>query len=163
MGVPSYLAGGRVLCGSDIPPLAPVVKIVTLPPQPCLRAADTEGVQQALQRYGAEVAMRERMLGPFHVQTELALKHLVLLHRQFDNEHLDASLRKLVEIAVGTDGEGSHKHTWPVLRLFPPCALISHAQGSSGVVDNMPFAWRGHTKSLATRARPRPDLAVWLE
>ena len=24
---------------------------------------------------------------------------------------------------------------WPVLRLFPPCALISHAQGSSGVVD----------------------------
>ena len=23
----------------------------------------------------------------------------------------------------------------PVLRLFPPCALISHAQGSSGVVD----------------------------
>ena len=26
---------------------------------------------------------------------------------------------------------------WPVLRLFPPCALIAHAQGSSGVVDNM--------------------------
>ena len=51
----------------------------------------------------------------------------------------------------------------PVLRLFPPCALISHAQGSSGVVGNMPFAWRGHTKSLATRARPSPDLAVWLE
>ena len=50
-----------------------------------------------------------------------------------------------------------------VLRLFPPCALISHAQGSSGVVDNMPFAWRGHTKSLTTRARPSPDLAVWLE
>ena len=23
--------------------------------------------------------------------------------------------------------------------------------------------WRGHTKSLATRARPSPDLAVWLE
>ena len=22
----------------------------------------------------------------------------------------------------------------PVLRLFPPCALVSHAQGSSGVV-----------------------------
>ena len=55
----------------------------------------------------------------------------------------------------------------PVLRLFPPCALISHAQGSSGVVDNMPFAWRGHsmahTKSLTTRARPSPDLAVRLE
>ena len=51
----------------------------------------------------------------------------------------------------------------PVLRLFPPCALVSHAQGSSGGVDNMPFAWRGHTKSLATRARPSPDLAVWLE
>ena len=51
----------------------------------------------------------------------------------------------------------------PVLRLFPPCALISHAQGSSGVVDNMPFAWRGHTKCLTTRARPSPDLAVWLE
>ena len=27
----------------------------------------------------------------------------------------------------------------------------------------MPFAWRGHTKSLTTRARPSPDLAVWLE
>ena len=53
--------------------------------------------------------------------------------------------------------------TRPVLRLFPPCALVSHAQGSSGVVDNMLFAWRGHTKSLATRARPSPDLAVWLE
>ena len=52
---------------------------------------------------------------------------------------------------------------WPVLRLFPPCALVSHAQGSSGVVDNMPFAWRGHTKSLTTRARPSPDLAVWPE
>ena len=51
----------------------------------------------------------------------------------------------------------------PVLRLFPPCALVSHARGSSGAVDNMPFAWRGHTKSLATRARPSPDLAVWLE
>ena len=51
----------------------------------------------------------------------------------------------------------------PVLRLFPPCALVSHAQGSSGVVGNMPFAWRGHTKSLTTRARPSPDLAVWLE
>ena len=51
----------------------------------------------------------------------------------------------------------------PVLRLFPPCAPISHAQGSSGVVENMPFAWRGHTKSLTTRARPSPNLAVWLE
>ena len=51
----------------------------------------------------------------------------------------------------------------PVLRLFPACALIAHAQGSSGVVDNMPFAWRGHTKSLTTRSRPSPNLAVWLE
>ena len=51
----------------------------------------------------------------------------------------------------------------PVLRLFPPCARISNAQGSSGVVDNIPLAWRSHTKSLTTRARPSPDLAVWLE
>ena len=51
----------------------------------------------------------------------------------------------------------------PVLRLFPLCALISHAQGSSGVVENMPFAWCGHTKSPTTRARPSPDLAVWLD
>ena len=29
--------------------------------------------------------------------------------------------------------------------------------------DSMPFAWRVHTKSLTTRARPSPDLAVWLE
>ena len=27
----------------------------------------------------------------------------------------------------------------------------------------LPFAWRGHTQSLTTRARPSPDLAVWLE
>ena len=51
----------------------------------------------------------------------------------------------------------------PVLRLFPPCARISHAQGSSGVVETMTFAWRGHTESLTTRARPSPDLAVCLE
>ena len=56
-----------------------------------------------------------------------------------------------------------HHGSGPVLRLFLPCALISHAQGSSGVVDNMPFAWRGHTKSLTTRPRLSPDLAVWLE
>ena len=37
-------------------------------------------------------------------------------------------------------------HFFTVLRLFPPRALISRAQGSSGVVENMPFAWRGHTK-----------------
>ena len=47
--------------------------------------------------------------------------------------------------------------------LIPSCALISHAQGSSGVVDKMLFAWRGHTKRLATRARPGPDPAMWLE
>ena len=29
---------------------------------------------------------------------------------------------------------------WPVLPLFPPCARISNAQGSSGIVDNIPFA-----------------------
>ena len=44
-----------------------------------------------------------------------------------------------------------------------PVHSFAHAQGSSGVVDTMPFAWRGHTKSLATRARPSPDLAVRLE
>ena len=43
-----------------------------------------------------------------------------------------------------------------VLRVFPPWALIAHAQGSSGVVDNMPFAWRGHTKSLTTRGQAEP-------
>ena len=31
-----------------------------------------------------------------------------------------------------------HHEDWPVLRLFPPCALIAHAQGSSGVVENTP-------------------------
>ena len=61
------------------------------------------------------------------------------------------------------NGSGRPIDKGPVLRLFPPCALISHAQGSSGVVANMPFAWRGHTKSLTTRDRPSPDLAVWLE
>ena len=49
------------------------------------------------------------------------------------------------------------------LRVFPPCAPSSHAQGSSGVVATVLLVWRGHTKSLATRARPSPGLAVWLE
>ena len=38
-----------------------------------------------------------------------------------------------------------------VLRLFPPHAPSSHAQGSSGVVATMPFVWRGRTKSPTTR------------
>ena len=50
-----------------------------------------------------------------------------------------------------------------VLRLFPPCACISHAQGSSGVVVNMAFVWRGRTKSATTRAGRALDLAVRLE
>ena len=51
----------------------------------------------------------------------------------------------------------------PVLRLFPACALISHAQGSSGVVDTMLFAWRGHTKSRTTaRAGRALELALRL-
>ena len=92
-----------------------------------------------------------------------------------------AQSRALVQPAFGHDSTplfecvssmqqelGDEKRRWhrwrsEVLRLFPPCALIAHAQGSSGVVENMPFAWRGHTKSLTTRARPSPDLAVWLE
>ena len=72
----------------------------------------------------------------------------------------DRALAQKIERLKGAlelDGSG------PVLRLFHPCALIPHAQGSSGVVDNRPFAWRGHTKSLTTRVRPSPDLAVWLE
>ena len=39
--------------------------------------------------------------------------------------------------AAGGDEEdlwGDFTYTGPVLRLFPPCALVSHAQGSSGVV-----------------------------
>ena len=50
-----------------------------------------------------------------------------------------------------------------VLRLFPPHAPSSHAQGSSGVVATVPFAWRGHTKSTTARSGPSPDLVVWLE
>ena len=67
------------------------------------------------------------------------------------------------EAVTRAQGFATPGHRRPVLRLFPPCALISHAQGSSGVVANMPFAWRGHAKRLTTRARPSPDLAVWLE
>ena len=69
----------------------------------------------------------------------------------------------VTENFVDTDVFLCASKTWPVLRLFPPCALVLDAQGSSGVVDNMPSAWRGHTKSLTTWARPSPDLAVWLE
>ena len=46
---------------------------------------------------------------------------------------------------------------------IPPDARIPRAQGSSGATATVPFAWRGHTKSRTTRARPSPDLAVWLE
>ena len=51
----------------------------------------------------------------------------------------------------------------PVLRLFPPHAPSSHAQGSSGVVATVPPVWRGHTKSTTARSGPGPDLAMWLE
>ena len=89
---------------------------------------------------------------------------------KIDNTSMGAVARAWWD-SDGTDSAAKHtklpcrynENSRPVLRLFPPCALISHAQGSSGVVDNMPFAWRGHTKSLTTRARPSPDLAVWLE
>ena len=50
----------------------------------------------------------------------------------------------------------------PVLRLFPPCTLISHTQGSSGVVDTMPFVWRSHAKSPPTRAGCALDIALRL-
>ena len=53
--------------------------------------------------------------------------------------------------------------TGPSFAYSPPCALISHAQRSSGVVDGIPLAWRGHTKSTTARSGPSPDLAVWLE
>ena len=52
---------------------------------------------------------------------------------------------------------------WPVLRVFPPCALIAHAQGSSGVVATVLLVWRGHTKSTTARSGPSSDLAMWLE
>ena len=33
------------------------------------------------------------------------------------------------------------------LRVFPLCAFISHAQGSSGAIAAMPFVWRGRAKA----------------
>ena len=50
-----------------------------------------------------------------------------------------------------------------LLRLFPPCALSPHAQGSGGATATVPFAWRGHTKSTTTRAGRALDLALRLE
>ena len=50
-----------------------------------------------------------------------------------------------------------------VLRLFPPCALVSRAQGSSGAVATVQFVWRGHAKTPTTRAGPWPDFALRLE
>ena len=55
------------------------------------------------------------------------------------------------------------RENWPVLRLFPPHAPSSHAQGSSGVVATVPLVWRGHTKRTTARSGPGPDLAMWLE
>ena len=38
----------------------------------------------------------------------------------------------------GRDRPTSADHKLKLACLFPPCALISHAQGSSGVVENTP-------------------------
>ena len=85
---------------------------------------------------------------------------------QEQNEQLWEEQERIASALEGAQRDATAKaaeQQVPVLRVFPPCALISHAQGSSGVVDNRLFAWRGHTKSLTTRARPSPDLAVCLE
>ena len=57
----------------------------------------------------------------------------------------------------------NENRTGYVLRVFPLCAPVPRVQGSSGAVATVQFAWRAHTKSLTTRARSSPDLAVWLE
>ena len=50
-----------------------------------------------------------------------------------------------------------------VLRVFPLCALVPRAQGSSGAVATVQFVWRGHAKTPTTRAGPWPDFALRLE
>ena len=50
-----------------------------------------------------------------------------------------------------------------VLRVFPLCALVPRVQRSSGAVATVQFVWRGHAKTLTTRAGPWPDFALWLE
>ena len=49
------------------------------------------------------------------------------------------------------------------LRVFPRFACLSRAQGSSGTVATMPFVWRSHAKSPATRAGRALDIALRLE
>ena len=49
------------------------------------------------------------------------------------------------------------------LRVFPLCALVPRAQGSSGAVATVQFVWRGHAKTPTTRAGPWPDFALRLE
>ena len=46
------------------------------------------------------------------------------------------------------------------LRVFPLCALVPRAQGSSGAVATVQFVWRGHAKTSTTRAGPWPDFAA---
>ena len=50
-----------------------------------------------------------------------------------------------------------------VLRVFLLCALVPRVQGSSGAVATVQFVWRGHAKTLTTRAGPWPDFALRLE
>ena len=49
------------------------------------------------------------------------------------------------------------------LRVFPLCALVPRAQGSTGAVATVRFVWRGHAKTPTTRAGPWPDFALRLE
>ena len=46
--------------------------------------------------------------------------------------------------------------------LIPPDARFPRAQGSSGATATVPFVWRGHTKSRATRVGRALELALRL-
>ena len=51
----------------------------------------------------------------------------------------------------------------PSFAYFLPVHSSHTRRDRVASLTNMLFAWRGHTKSLTTRAGPSPDLAVWLE
>ena len=93
------------------------------------QAAHAEAAQLAAQHEALHEEWRAK-----HSSSEASLQE-----RRAECEALRTDAAQLSEQAsvakAGEEAARQELQQLPVLRLFPPCALISHAQGSSGVVE----------------------------
>ena len=92
----------------------------------------------------------------------------VFRHRRQQRSHLVLYLSIAYSLVAAMTAYVDPTKRWVQLRGGPslhayslPVHPIARAQVSSGVLVTMPFAWRGRTKSPATRASPR--FTLWLE